>query len=31
MVTSIIRLIILIPALTSIDQPWVIGEGTLWM
>ena len=31
MVTSIIRLKVLIPALTSIDQPWVIGEGTLWM
>lgn len=31
MVTSIIRLIVLLPALTSMDQTWVIGEGTLWM
>ncbi|KAF2844357.1 hypothetical protein T440DRAFT_410368 [Plenodomus tracheiphilus IPT5] len=31
MVTSIIRLVILLPSLTSMDQPWVIGEGTLWI
>lgn len=30
-VTSIVRLIILIPSLTSVDQNWVIAEGTLWM
>jgi hypothetical protein len=30
-VTSIIRLIVLIPSLTSTDQPWVVGEGVLWM
>ncbi|PSN72084.1 hypothetical protein BS50DRAFT_544407 [Corynespora cassiicola Philippines] len=30
-VTSIIRLVVLLPALTSMDQPWVIGEGTLWI
>lgn len=30
-VTSIVRLIILLPALTTADQTWVIGEGFLWM
>ncbi|KAH7094508.1 hypothetical protein FB567DRAFT_484751 [Paraphoma chrysanthemicola] len=30
-VTSIVRLVVLIPALTSMDQPWVIGVGTLWI
>jgi hypothetical protein len=30
-VTSIVRLIILLPALTTADQTWVIGEGSLWM
>ncbi|KAF2130674.1 hypothetical protein P153DRAFT_384935 [Dothidotthia symphoricarpi CBS 119687] len=30
-VTSVIRLVILIPSLTSVDQTWVIGEGTLWI
>jgi hypothetical protein len=31
MVTSIVRLVILLPALTTTDQTWVIGEGALWM
>lgn len=31
LVTSTIRLKVLIPALTSIDQPWVIGEGAMWI
>jgi hypothetical protein len=31
MVTSIIRLIVLIPSLTNTDQTWVIGEGSLWI
>jgi hypothetical protein len=30
-VTSIVRLIILLPSLTTADQTWVIGEGCLWM
>jgi hypothetical protein len=30
-VTSIVRLIILLPSLTTADQTWVIGEGSLWM
>ncbi|KAH6616245.1 hypothetical protein C7974DRAFT_441811 [Boeremia exigua] len=30
-VTSIIRLIVLLPSLTSVDQTWLIGEGTLWI
>ncbi|KAF2447361.1 hypothetical protein P171DRAFT_409978 [Karstenula rhodostoma CBS 690.94] len=30
-VTSIVRLIILIPSLTTPDQTWVIGEGFLWI
>src|SRR5690242_7963419 len=30
-VTSIIRLLVLLPSLTTMDQTWVIGEGTLWM
>ncbi|KAJ4983180.1 integral membrane protein [Stagonosporopsis vannaccii] len=30
-VTSIIRLLVLLPALTTMDQTWVIGEGTLWI
>ncbi|KAF2010250.1 hypothetical protein BU24DRAFT_73590 [Aaosphaeria arxii CBS 175.79] len=30
-VTSIIRLIILLPSLTTMDQTWVIGEGCLWI
>ncbi|OAK93497.1 hypothetical protein IQ06DRAFT_341216 [Phaeosphaeriaceae sp. SRC1lsM3a] len=30
-VTSIVRLIILLPALTTPDQTWVIGEGSLWI
>ena len=31
MITSIIRLIVLIPSLTDMDQTWVIGEGSLWI
>lgn len=31
MVTSIIRLIVLIPALTDMDQTWIIAVGCLWM
>ncbi|KAH4268626.1 hypothetical protein HBI38_042840 [Parastagonospora nodorum] len=30
-VTSIVRLIILLPSLTTADQTWVIGEGCLWI
>jgi hypothetical protein len=30
-VTSIVRLIILLPSLTTMDQTWVIGEESLWM
>ncbi|KAJ4356145.1 uncharacterized protein N0V89_004175 [Didymosphaeria variabile] len=30
-VTSIVRLIILLPSLTTADQTWVIGEGFLWI
>jgi hypothetical protein len=30
-ITSIVRLIILLPSLTTTDQTWVIGEGSLWM
>jgi hypothetical protein len=30
-VTSIVRLIVLLPALTTMDQTWVVGEGSLWM
>ncbi|KAF1850328.1 uncharacterized protein K460DRAFT_390853 [Cucurbitaria berberidis CBS 394.84] len=31
MVTSIIRLVVLIPSLTNMDQTWVIAEGSLWI
>jgi hypothetical protein len=31
MITSIIRLIVLIPSLTDLDQTWVIAEGSLWI
>lgn len=31
MVTSIIRLIVLIPALTDMDQTWIIAVGSLWI
>ncbi|EOA90941.1 uncharacterized protein SETTUDRAFT_102236 [Exserohilum turcica Et28A] len=31
MVTSIIRLVVLMPALTNPDQTWVIGVGSLWI
>ncbi|RDI88115.1 hypothetical protein Vi05172_g1899 [Venturia inaequalis] len=31
MVTSIIRLIVLLPSLTNMDQTWVIAEGSLWI
>ncbi|KAJ4364604.1 hypothetical protein N0V83_009200 [Neocucurbitaria cava] len=31
MITSIIRLIVLIPSLTNMDQTWVIAEGSLWI
>ncbi|KAH6870269.1 hypothetical protein BKA58DRAFT_384712 [Alternaria rosae] len=31
MVTSIIRLVVLIPALTDMDQPWIIAVGCLWI
>ncbi|OAG06920.1 uncharacterized protein CC84DRAFT_1116895 [Paraphaeosphaeria sporulosa] len=30
-VTSIVRLIILLPSLTTADQTWVIGEGFMWI
>ncbi|CAI6336798.1 unnamed protein product [Periconia digitata] len=29
--TSVVRLIILLPALTTPDQTWVIGQGCLWI
>jgi hypothetical protein len=31
MVTSIVRLVVLIPALTDMDQTWIIAVGSLWM
>lgn len=31
MVTSIVRLVVLIPALTAVDQTWVIAEGSVWI
>ncbi|TID16877.1 integral membrane protein [Venturia nashicola] len=31
MITSIVRLIVLIPSLTETDQTWVIAEGSLWI
>jgi hypothetical protein len=30
-VTSIIRLVVLIPALTDMDQTWIIAVGCVWM
>ncbi|KAL7773651.1 hypothetical protein CFE70_003617 [Pyrenophora teres f. teres 0-1] len=31
MVTSIIRLVVLLPALTDMDQTWIIAVGSLWI
>ncbi|KAA8618426.1 hypothetical protein PtrSN002B_002980 [Pyrenophora tritici-repentis] len=31
MVTSIIRLVVLLPAITDMDQTWIIGVGSLWI
>ncbi|KAL1792577.1 hypothetical protein ACET3X_009084 [Alternaria dauci] len=31
MVTSVIRLVVLIPALTDMDQTWIIAVGSMWI
>ena len=31
LVTSIIRLVLLLPTLSSVDQPWALSEGCVWV